>query len=62
MEKDILVSLVSGPQANSRCERYVSADELGFDSQEEWEAAPHDEKTEAVERYFTGLGYPKYEY
>ena len=62
MEKDILIGLVSGPQANSRCEKYVSADELGFDSKEEWEAAIDDEKTEAVERYFAGLGYPKYEF
>ena len=62
MEKDILVSLVSGPQSSSRNERYVSAAALGFDSQDEWEAATHDEKTEAVEKYFHGLGYPKYEF
>lgn len=56
----IKISLESGANIHSSNDKFVDAEDLGFDNREAWDAASDDEKFEAVKDYFSGNGYPEF--
>lgn len=57
---EIIVSLESGANCESANEAVTDAEELGFSSRAEWDAATDEEKLEAVQEYFYASGYPEW--
>jgi hypothetical protein len=56
----IKVCLESGANIHSSNDAFVEAEDLGFESRAEWDAASEEEKFKAVQDYFNGNGYPEY--
>jgi hypothetical protein len=55
----IKVAINSGAGRNSTYEHVVTAEDLGFDSYEEWEKATEKQKEAAVTKYWNSQGYPE---
>ncbi|MCD0459159.1 hypothetical protein [Roseiconus lacunae] len=55
----IRVSIDSGANCQSAHHHYVEAEDLGFDSREEWDDADDEAKMQAVIEYWHGNGYPE---
>lgn len=56
----IKISLESGANIHSSHDIFLDPEDLGFDSRFAWDAASDDEKMEAVQDYFYGMGYPEW--
>ena len=59
--EEILIRLDSGANIHSCAEEIVSAEDLGFESLADWDAASEEEKFKAVQDYFlTVKGFPEF--
>lgn len=58
---EILIRLDSGANIHSCDEEIVSAEDLGFESRADWDAASEEEKFKAVQDYFLAVkGFPEF--
>lgn len=58
--RKIKISLDSGANIHSKKTDHVTAEDLGFDSWENWNGACDETKHNAVVDYFSMNGYPEY--